>query len=173
MGLRMEEKNHRYVLRRSWGFNTSSGRIVNFIMLNPSTAGDVFDDPTIRRCVGFSKRWGFDGIVVTNLFSFRATNPEDLRKIAESNARLAIGESNDEWIVKEAANSSAVICAWGNKCDDIILGRDLYVVSMLRSTDLFCIRRTKKGNPAHPVREGYTKEPTLFMPKLADQHGRR
>lgn len=68
--------NHRYTLRRDW---LGVGGIVNFIMLNPSTADEIFNDPTIRKCIGFAKRWGFSGLVVTNLFAFRATDPADLR----------------------------------------------------------------------------------------------
>ena len=144
------------------------GGIVNFIMLNPSTADDVFDDATIRRCIGFAKRWGFSGLVVTNLFAYRATQPKDLKTLLATNGgfRLAIGEDNTAHLDREAKNAKAVVCAWGDNCD-VLPHRDLDVVAMLRNYDLFCIRRTKKGNPVHPCREPYTDSPEIFYSKLA------
>lgn len=157
-------QNHRYILRRDW---MGDGGVVNFIMLNPSTADDVFDDATIRRCVGFAKRWGFSGLVVTNLFAYRATQPKDLKALlaTEGGFRLAIGEDNTAHLDREAKAAKAIVCAWGDNCD-VLPHRDLDVVSMLRSYDLFCIRCTVKGNPAHPVRERYTDAPQPFYSKL-------
>jgi len=157
--------NHRYTLRRDW---IGGVGVVNFIMLNPSVADDVFDDPTIRRCVGFAKRWGFSGLVVTNLFAYRATQPNDLKALLATvgGFRLAIGDDNTAHLDREARNAKAVVCAWGDNCD-VLPHRDLDVIQMLRIYNLYCIRRTAKGNPAHPVRERYTYEPELFYPKLA------
>ena len=84
---------------------------MNFIMLNPSTADDEFDDATIRRCVGFAKRWGFHGLVVTNLFAYRATKPSDLKALAARDLRLAIGERNEEHLRREADAAHSVVCA--------------------------------------------------------------
>lgn len=158
--------NHRYTLRRGpWLGEVAT---VNFIMLNPSTADDVFDDATIRRCVGFAKRWGFSGLAVTNLFAYRATQPKDLKKLlaTEGGFRLAIGEDNAAHLDREARNAKAIVCAWGDNCD-VLPHRDLDVISTLRAYDLFCIRRTAKGNPAHPVREPYTDAPQIFYSKLS------
>ena len=156
--------SHRYTLHRSW---LGSGGVVNFIMLNPSTADDVTDDATIRRCKGFAKRWGYSGLVVTNLFAYRATQPKDLSALLNTNGgfRLAIGEENTTHLDREAKYAHMVVCAWGDNCD-LLPHRDLDVISMLRYRDLYCIRRTKKGNPAHPVREPYTDKPELFFSRL-------
>jgi hypothetical protein len=156
--------NHRYVLRRSW---IGNGGVVNFIMLNPSTADDTFDDATIRRCVGFAKRWGYCGLVVTNLFAYRATDPKDLKALLLTNGgfREAIGEDNTAHIDREARMAHLVVCAWGDNVDSMpeyIGRRDVDVMLMIGKRDLYCIRRTKKGNPAHPVRESYTDAPELF-----------
>ena len=104
--------NHRYTLRRNW---IGDEGVVNFIMLNPSTADDNFDDPTIRRCVGFAKRWGYSGISVTNLFAYRATDPNDLIKLLMTNGgfRLAVGEENTVHLGREAKNAQLIVCAWG------------------------------------------------------------
>jgi hypothetical protein len=147
-----------------------NGGVVNFIMLNPSTADDVTDDPTIRRCVGFAKRWGYCGLVVTNLFAYRATNPKDLKTLLmrEGGFRLAIGEDNTAHLDREAKMAHSVVCAWGDNVDAFsqwMTSRDRDVVNMLNYRDLYCIRRSKAGNPVHPVREAYTDAPQLFFPK--------
>lgn len=151
--------NHRYTLRREW--NQHKRGVINWIMLNPSTADDVFDDPTIRRCIGFSKRWGYSGLVVTNLFAYRATDPKEMINLAKRDLVLAVGDLNDNYIHLEAEKAQTVICAWGNNVKGF--RRDIDVISFLHERrDLYCIRRTKEGNPAHPVREGYTDAPVLF-----------
>ena len=120
-----EYRNHRYVLRREW---LGAGGSVNFIMCNPSTADDQRDDATIRRCVGFAKLWGYTRLVVTNLYAFRATDPKDLRALATKDPDCAIGgRENAEHIQREAAGASAIICAWGDNGDAVILHRDLDV----------------------------------------------
>jgi hypothetical protein len=156
--------NHRYTLRRGW---LSGEGIVNFIMLNPSTADDVHDDATIRRCVGFAKRWGFGSLVVTNLCAYRATQPRDLHALILAGKRaVAIGEGNTVHIEREAATAKMIVCAWGDNCD-LVPHRALDVIQLLRrDRDLYCIRRTAKGNPAHPVRERYTDKPELFYSRL-------
>lgn len=151
--------NHRYVLRREW--NAQRLGNVNFIMLNPSTADDVFDDATIRRCVGFAKRWGFSGLVVTNLFAYRATHPKELKRLAKSNPAMAVGEDNDRIITMQAHIADAVVCAWGDNGD--LMHRDLHVCNILKHYELLCIRRTMKANPAHPVRELYTDSPEPYL----------
>jgi hypothetical protein len=155
--------NHRYTLWRSW---MGEGGTVNFIMLNPSTADDTFDDATIRRCVGFAKRWGYSALSVTNLFAYRATQPKNLMDLVGHNVGLAIGYDNDAHIAEEAARAAIIVCAWGDNCD-VLPHRDLDVIATLRKYDLFCIRRTIKGNPAHPVREYYTDSPKLFYSRLS------
>ena len=154
--------NHRYILRRSW---IGNGGVVNFIMLNPSTADEISDDATIRRCVGFAKRWGFSGLVVTNLFAYRATQPSDLCSLLATNGgwREAVGEDNTAHLSREARMAHLVVCAWGDNCEMKNSNRhDLSMLSILEYRDIFCIRKTKRGNPVHPVREPYTDTPELF-----------
>src|SRR5262245_35053012 len=94
---------YRYVLTRQVGPGT---RTATFIMLNPSTADASDNDPTIRRCIGFSRLWGCGRLVVLNLFAFRATQPADLKKAAEP-----VGPENRAWFEKSL--SGLVICGWG------------------------------------------------------------
>ena len=159
----MESNRHRYTLRRSW---LGDGGIVNFIMLNPSTADDVFDDATIRRCVGFAKMWGFSKLTVTNLFAYRATDPNDLKRLLATDGgwRVAVGEDNTAHLDREARTSSLIVCAWGDNCEMANShAQDKAMMRMLRQYDLYCIRKTARGNPAHPVRERYTDAPVLYL----------
>ena len=97
---------YRYSLSRVW--DEAKPRVL-FIMLNPSTADAENDDPTIRRCIGFAKDWGYGGVYVVNLFSLRATNPKDLLK-----APFVVGVENEKWFRRMSALAHLVVCAWGN-----------------------------------------------------------
>jgi hypothetical protein len=149
---------HRYVLRRDWLVGDG---VLNMIMLNPSTANDTIDDPTIRRCVGFAKRWGYSGLAVTNLFAFRATNPTDLREHAKVDYALTVGIENDGHLIREARLAALVVCAWGDWGE--IYGRDRDVMNrVLPDHTLGRIGQTKSGNPLHPCRTAYTNMPEIF-----------
>ena len=133
---------YRYSLGRCWE-QTSP---VNFVMLNPSTADADIDDPTIRRCIGFAKAWGYGSIVVTNLFAFRATDPADMAKAADP-----IGPENDRRIVECAMASALVVCAWG--AHRTIARRAATVLGLIRESDKtpMVLRTTKDGHPCHPL----------------------
>jgi len=148
---------HRTTLFREW---IGTGGRVNWIMLNPSTADDVFDDPTIRKCVGFSKHWGFSGLVVTNLFSFRATYPADLRAMVQVDYARAVGD-NDRHLIEQAAAADLVVAAWGTHGN--LAGRAHDVLCrVLPETTLYCISKTKGGFPLHPCMAKYTESTVLY-----------
>jgi hypothetical protein len=119
---------------------------VNFLMLNPSTADAFALDPTNRRCVGFAQRWGFGGLVTTNLFAFRSTDPKGLRGATDP-----IGSDNDTAIVHAARSAELVIASWGNH--GTYRGRGEQVSDMLHRAGvaLHHLRRTRAGHPAHPL----------------------
>ena len=133
---------YRYSLWRQWG----PGPICTFIMLNPSTADAVEDDPTIRRCVGFAKREGCGGILVENLFAFRATKPADM--IAADDP---VGPENDTRIrvaMRMAARHDwPVIAAWG--AHKFAEKRGAEIASWY--DDLKCLKKSKSGAPGHPL----------------------
>lgn len=135
---------YRYHLRREWDLDLPK---VAFVMLNPSTADASEDDATIRRCIGFAKAWGYGGIDVVNLFAFRATDPKELKT-----ARNAIGPDNDAYVLSTVRLADKVICAWGANGD--LFGRADRVTKILRDADvdLWCLEKTAKGMPKHPVR---------------------
>lgn len=149
---------YRYVLRRN--FVEHPRRIVNFIMLNPSTADASADDPTIRRCRGFARSWGYDGLVVTNLFAFRATDPDDLPR----DFHLAVGPDNDQHIIQQSQSAALVVCAWGQ------LGR-LYQrgsrVRELITADLHYLKMLSCGQPGHPLFLRGSLSPVLWQRKDA------
>lgn len=113
------------------------------IGLNPSTADARQDDPTIRRCIGFARDWGYGGLVVTNLFAFRATYPADLKAAADP-----VGPRNDAWIRRMAGQVEIIVAAWGN--DGLWLDRSERVQQMLAGR-LHCLRLNAGGEPAHPL----------------------
>jgi hypothetical protein len=116
-----ECRTYRYMLWRRWkedkqvtGFGPdaiefdSPSHMVAFIGLNPSTADETQDDPTIRRCIGFAKSWGFRGMMMLNLFAFRATDPKDMKAAADP-----IGPDNDRHIRVASSILPQTICCWG------------------------------------------------------------
>jgi hypothetical protein len=116
---------------------------VLFVGLNPSTADEVRDDPTVRRCVGYAKRWGYGALCLTNLFAFRASDPRVLKAHPSP-----VGADNDRWLAALARRAGIVIAAWG--VEGTHLGRDSAVLRLL-GRELSCLRRTKGGHPGHPL----------------------
>lgn len=132
----------RYSLTREWG----DGPRLLFVMLNPSTADALEDDPTIRRCIAFAKAEGFGSLEVVNLFAYRATDPADLRR-----AGYPIGPDAD-WYINMAASQAEKVClAYGAApwADERIQS----VLPLLRQAghDTYCLHITKSGYPGHPL----------------------
>lgn len=129
-----------------------------FIGLNPSTADETLDDPTIRRCVGFAQDWGYGALCMTNLFAWRATQPNDMKR--ESNP---VGQDNDSWLLKLSSKAGIVIAAWGTHgCH---MHRDLTVKQLLGNVGvkLHHLGLSKDGFPKHPLYLPKTSKPTLFL----------
>lgn len=135
---------YRFELARRW----APGHLALWVMLNPSTADADADDPTIRRCVGFTKRLGLGGLVVVNLFALRATNPKALRTHPDP-----VGEGNDGYIRRwsESSKVNIIIAAWGRHGS--LLDRSVGVSGTLIHEDrrVWCLGRTKSGEPRHPL----------------------
>jgi hypothetical protein len=127
---------------------------VLFVMLNPSTADAAIDDPTIRKCKGFAKLWGFAYVAVANLYAFRATDPRDLWK-----ARAPIvGAENDSYIMSSALDALLVVCAWGAHAKDS--SRVAAVRKILRDSGAptVALGFSKSGHPRHPLMLSYDTE---------------
>jgi len=115
-------------------------------MLNPSTADERVLDPSCTRARRYAERWGYGALLVTNLFAWRATDPEAMKA-----ARDPVGRRNDEVILSAARSARMVVCAWGNH--GAHLGRSMAVLRALREagTALHVLRLNGSGEPAHPL----------------------
>ena len=135
-----ECRTWRYQLWRIWNQNKT---LMNVIGLNPSTADETKDDPTIRRCIGFAKAWGYSGLYMTNLFAFRATLPSDMKRAVDP-----IGPENDRWIRETAEKCGLVVAAWG--VHGSFQKRDAVICEMIPNLHVF--RLTAKTRvPEHPL----------------------
>lgn len=135
-----KDEQYRYKLIREWDVSLPS---VAFIGLNPSTADESVDDPTIRRCVGFAKAWGYGRLVMLNLFAYRATDPTELRRLDIE----PVGALNDVFLRALPLHSELIVAAWG--AQGTYLGRD--VVVRQRLPNLHYLRLTQGGQPSHPL----------------------
>jgi hypothetical protein len=140
-----EDRRYRYTLWRQW--DRENLDYAAFIGLNPSTADETMDDPTIRRCIGFAKREGVGGLCMLNLFAFRATKPDDMKREGDP-----IGPDFDKHFYPCIRNARLVIAAWGANGGHN--GRDRQITNWLpniRSTGLYCLGRNASGSPKHPL----------------------
>lgn len=136
-----------------WHFEHGGKGTVAFIGLNPSTADETVDDPTIRRCMGFARRWGYDRMVMLNAFAFRATDPKVMKAAANP-----IGPENDEHLVREAGRADLVVCCWGNHglwhphpSTTLTRQEDVYDLLREAGVKLYALGTTKQGAPSHPL----------------------
>ena len=145
-------RRYRYRLWRAW--DADADRVL-FVLLNPSTADERVNDPTIRRCIAFARSWGFGGVEIVNIFAYRSTDPAALREIPDP-----IGPRNDYHIKAARRRSTRCIAAWGNHGTH--LDRAARVLRTLhRLGDVDCLCRTKTGQPGHPL---YISSKTMPRP---------
>lgn len=137
---------YRYSLWRRWVENCELEKMVAFIGLNPSTANEIDDDPTIRRCIGFAKDWGFDGLVMLNLFAFRATDPVVMKA-----ATPPIGEDNNHTIRYTAKRCGGIVCCWGKHGRH--RARDFEVKGILKhaTCPVWHLGLNGEATPKHPL----------------------
>ena len=141
------DRVYRYTLRRQWNVPIRSHlSMAAFVGLNPSTADEMTDDPTVRRCINYAFDWDYDGMWMLNIFAYRATNPNDLK----AQERPA-GSENDRAIVDVAKRADLVVCCWG--AHGRHQGRGPLVENMLRTAglSLYHLGTTKHGHPRHPL----------------------
>ena len=133
----------RYALWRRWD---ASRPVANFLMLNPSTADERQLDPTCARARDYAERWGYGGLVVTNVFAWRATDPGAMKAAADP-----VGPGNDIAIERAAREAALVVCAWGNHAAH--RGRSAEIAALLgrARVTLHALRVNASGEPAHPL----------------------
>lgn len=130
---------YRYALRRVWD---DARPLVLFIGLNPSTADGTRDDNTSRVCIHYAKRWGFGGLLLGNLFAWRATDPAALRAVPDP-----VGPRNDARLQALQDAAVLVVCAWGDAGG--YRGRDQQVLARLKAPH--CLVKLASGRPGHPL----------------------
>ena len=132
-------RQYRYALWRVWDEVLPT---VTFIGLNPSTADEFQDDPTLRRCMGYARGWGFGGVFMGNAFALRSTNPRGLREVSDP-----VGPLCDHWLQAMAQRAALVVAAWGNQ--GAYRNRDQDLLQSIEG--LHCLGYTKTGQPKHPL----------------------
>lgn len=147
-------ERYRYLLTRTWD---STGRRALFVMLNPSTATEVQNDPTVERCERRARALGFGAFRVVNIFAWRDTDPRGLRRAADP-----VGPENDAAIADSVPWADQVVAAWGTH--GAYLGRGAAVEALLRSMPfpIHHLGLTKDGHPKHPLYIAYTRQPELW-----------
>ncbi len=150
---------YRFSLERRWDQKDfGSGGACLFLMMNPSTADEHADDPTVRRCYGFAKDWGYQALVVCNIFAYRATFPEMLLETENP-----VGRGNDEEILQQVNKAGITIVAFGVPPKSL-QGRGSEVAALLKPYNVFCLKTTKSGAPGHPLYIAKTTQPIPWAP---------
>ena len=147
---------HRYLLWRAWGGDPGDSiypiheaaaaglKTAAFVGLNPSTATESQNDPTVKRCIDFAREWGFDGMYMLNIFSIRATDPKVMRASSNPNG---YDRDNDEHILLYGNLADLTVGCWGSH--GVYRGRGFFVEALLMK--MYEFGRTKTGHPLHPL----------------------
>ena len=151
------DRKYRYTLWRTWFSKPTwygTFPYVMFVGLNPSTADETKDDPTVRRCIQFAKDWGYSALCMTNLFAWRDTSPKEMMK-----QENPIGEENDLYLLETSFKARQVVAAWGKNGSHMNRGNE--VKKMI--TALYCLRMNKDGSPEHPLYLPKTLQPIPYL----------
>lgn len=147
-------ERYRYTLTREWD---GAGRKVAFVMLNPSTATEVQNDPTVERCERRARALGFGAFRVCNIFAWRDTDPFQMKKAAEP-----IGAANDAAIVEACQWADTVVAAWGTHGAHLQRGPQVETLMRTVGKPLYHLGLSKAGHPKHPLYIAYVKQPELW-----------
>lgn len=147
-------RKYRYTLWRIWDENAPPAM---FLMLNPSTADETHNDPTVERCQRRAEMLGYGGMMVCNIFALRSTDPKALYLSDDP-----IGPENDAAIREGAGIASLIICGWGAHGKYLGRGRAVHAMLTGRGYKPHCLRLTKDGQPGHPLYIGYDVQPHLW-----------
>lgn len=147
------DRIYRYALFRNW--REGEGRLA-VIGLNPSTADEVENDPTVTRCIKRAKFLGLSGLIMLNIFAYRSTDPKNLKLTNDP-----VGPDNNDSLVKYSSDATLVLCAWGNHGQ--LMNRSRQVVELLKKNNisLYVLKLNEKsGEPVHPLYQPYELSPT-------------
>ena len=147
-------ENYRYSLTRIW--DDSAPRVL-FVMLNPSTATEVQNDPTVERCERRARTLGYGSFCVCNIFAYRATDPKKMRAQADP-----VGPKNDTAITDAATWANDIVCAWGTHGAHMDRGADVEHMLRRQPKALTHLGLSIAGHPKHPLYIGYKVQPQLW-----------
>lgn len=155
----------RFNLTRRWD-NTPSllrdpdapARYVLWIMLNPSTADEQVLDPTLTRCREYSRAWGYEGMIVRNIFAFRTPDPKVMLAAQKDGVDITGGKRNDEWLA-DRTDVAKVMVGWGSFS---LAGQRARDLSGILGSDLECLGVNRDGSPKHPLYLRKSAEPVPF-----------
>lgn len=145
-----ECRTYRYALWRRW----SEGPAMLWIMLNPSTADETRNDPTVERCQRRAEQAAYGAVWVANIFALRSTDPAALYR-----HRDPVGPENNDHIGALARDAGLVVCGWGNHGTHMARGADVMTRLQAAGHEPHCLRMTGKRQPGHPLYIGYDVEP--------------
>lgn len=154
-----ECERYRYRLWRNWDHEKPR---LCMVMLNPSTATELQNDPTVERCQRRAIEYDCGAVEVVNIFAFRSTDPKALYNPLLN----PVGEDNNDCILEATSLADIVLCAWGTH--GAYRGRGHEVESMLRFYDgskdkLHVLGLNHDGSPKHPLYVGYDKKPVKWV----------
>ena len=147
-------ESYRYSLTRIWD---TSGKRVCFIMLNPSTATEVQNDPTVERCERRARALGFGSFTVTNIFAWRDTDPRNMKAAIDP-----VGPENNDAILNASRDAHTIIAAWGTHGAHLQRGGEVKALLCNLGKPLFHLGLSKAGHPKHPLYIAYTEQPQLW-----------
>lgn len=146
-------RGHRVYLWRKW---EKAGSMIMFIGLNPSTADESRDDPTIRRCIGFAQRWGYSGMFMCNAYTLVSPDPKKLNTEKPVTMGAYLAMRTIRGLCKEA------VAAWGNQIE-LVRGWEEWVRRIRDDlAPLQCFGTTKLGHPRHPLYLPYSAQLELL-----------
>jgi hypothetical protein len=146
------DRRYRFALSRR--VTVAAPRYCAFCLLNPSTADEQRPDATVRKCLGFSERWGFSAMDVVNVFPWGARDPSELR----TEPGGYVHPENDEWILAVARNAELVVLGWGHHGQYRGRGTAVRVLLQAAGIRCYCLGFTKAGDPLHPLFVPYSQE---------------
>lgn len=146
-----EDKKYRFSLWRVWN---EFKPLLHFVMLNPSTADEINNDPTIERCQRRAIKMGYGGLIVTNIFAYRSTDPEELKKVNDP-----IGFCNDSHIVDASRLAKDTICGWGKHGEYMDRGARVLDFLKVVGIKVKVLKVNKGGTPTHPLYISYNVKP--------------
>ncbi|MEZ5943832.1 MAG: DUF1643 domain-containing protein [Planctomycetaceae bacterium] len=152
-----ETEKYRFFLQRTWDVN-SNADVVAFIGLNPSTATELQNDPTVNRCQIYARDWGYGGFIMLNIFGLRSTDPKGLKQVDDPTGSL-----NDTYIKLGVQHAKTVVCCWGTHSK--LADRHQQMRELLDGQHVTCLRQTKEGFPSHPLYLPKALTPIEYWPE--------